>query len=189
MEIKVKDGRTWVLLFRHFTYNKPAKYFANYDSSFHTTTNKDLFSLLTIINELMKVNGKYEFLLEYPELNNYFHWRQTSNPLSVSSSVSSSTIGFEPIHVPSNYFKGLGLGSSTTSGLLGICDGECGWHYAIGCHNNLYDPKFPGPDINGDFYYVKQALLWIRSTNRVTCIFNQRKISIVHNIILAILSQ
>ena len=68
------------------------------------------FSILNEIDESYKIDGKYEFLLNYSDINNCNWWRQTNFPLEETLSSSDTHVkGYEPLHISwkSNNFGGL----------------------------------------------------------------------------------
>ena len=51
---------------------------------FHQTTTKK-FSVLGDLRDDFKVNNMFEFILEYPNLGEELHWKQTKNPIEYYS--------------------------------------------------------------------------------------------------------
>ena len=70
------------------------------------------YSILSYLTDKYKINGEFEFLLEYPEHNGYNRWYQTSNPLQENETVLSTSKkaeGYRPhtITWEDNYWGGL----------------------------------------------------------------------------------
>ena len=99
--------------------------------------------------------GGYEFLLEYPSLGTYNRWRQTSDPLLASQSVS----GYSAVNVSMTQNSWGGLALSSTKGTSTIIDGSPGattWYYAIG-QQAAYSGGIPSNDSA-----VQEVYLWVR---------------------------
>ena len=75
-EFKNFEERQWLKIFYHNC--SKGDFFTSSHVMNVNTENK--FSILYLLNEKMKIDNKYEFLLEYPELKKYNHWRQTNSP-------------------------------------------------------------------------------------------------------------
>ena len=98
---------------------------------------------------------KYEFLYESVQEGKYNRWRQTSNPLLVSESVS----GYSPISIQMSENGWGGLSLSSTIGTSTIIDGSPGsedFWYAIGQQIgwNCGIPASNTP--------VQEVYLWVR---------------------------
>ena len=113
------------------------------------------WSILGMLPYFYNNTWKYEFLLEYPSLNKYNRWRQTSNPLLASQSVS----GYSPISIQMSGNNWGGLSLSSTKGTSTIIDGSPGstdWYYAIG-QQAVYQGGIPANDPS-----VQEVYLWVR---------------------------
>ena len=169
--LKGKFGKTWLLLFHHNS--STGDYFESYgEIEFVNTTTK--FSIFGFITSDFKIDGQYEFLLEYPELSGYNKWKQTEFPTTVNESFSSN--GYDPSTCDCTWssFKGLSLSNRTQYTFL---DASSGWYYSIGAKRN--DPwknitnTFPGPYVN----YISHVFLWIHISN-----FNIKQIYGISNL-------
>lgn len=125
------DGSVWARIFHHNCTG--SVYFSDDEPEhFRDINNPAKYSLLYLLNsdKFKNSDGKYEFLLEYPDDNpgKYNRWKQSSNPCT-----STTVSGYEAIHIDwtSNSRGGLLLNSgndftfikgSTTSA----------WFYSIG---------------------------------------------------------
>ena len=158
---QIKNNKNWLKIFYHNSSN--GIYFNNLNETLNCNT-EFKYSILYKINSSFKINGKFEFLLEYPELfPNYNHWTQVKNPLETFEIIDGNNdLGYEPIHIDwdAQYWGGLITSSRTSNTLLDGSVGNIKWHYSIGAINKDYYPKFPGPGI-----YIHEVILWIRIPN------------------------
>lgn len=128
---------------------------------------ENMYSILHMLNDKYKINGKFEFLLEYPELGGCNRWKQSLNPL-FDTDDSAQAVGYEGINISWSVTQWGGLVRSSQKSFT-VLDGSCGsvnWHYAIGVYkgnsySNTQCPPlgdcFPGPSsIN------RVVLLWVR---------------------------
>ena len=164
--LKLERDALWELIFFHDLNN--ATYFDKKEDAYECNE-EGRYSTLKKLNKLYKIKGKYEFLIEYPELNKSNQWRQALNPLRQSKDQQeSNATGYEPIDVQMNEmcWGGLFRSDSSRSLLDGSRNGW--WHYAIGTSSNEFNPYFPGPD-----NLRKIVKLWVRmptSLNKNSCI-------------------
>lgn len=162
---------TWLKVYHHditkgtFKDKEEAKYYVERD---------DKFSILGLINDNYKIDGKFEFMIEFPNLTNQEgqnRWAQTNNPLSISEISDSSVPGFERVTIDwthaidqSNYrftFCGLALSNYEYSLLDGTC-AQQKWFFSIGPlekHRNKYIPGYT------EFNY--ETVLWLRIERRM----------------------
>ena len=167
-----KLNHFWQLLYYH-DYST-----ANYWSSFEEAKNsskKDKYSILYLLSEKYKINGEYEFLLEYPELTGYNHWCQTSNPLEekeTDSDGKQNAAGYRAIQNSwtEKYFGGL-VFSSRPSCLIDGSTYHWNYWYAIGLTED-YGSGVPGPNGN----VIKKSQLWIRARNPNLCSARMKRI-------------
>ena len=166
--VKSHFGVNWQLIFFHnssgkvfFTKNSPDLLFCNQSQK---------FSILGTLTNNYKINGFFEFLLEYPERNYFVHWRQKKNPIKAESDV-----GFVPLHVPCNpsVFNGLGLSSASLPTFLDGNIGSDKWHYAIGSYSRyVSEDCFPGPcfyDENNHEIGISLVSLYVRIRTMISC--------------------
>ena len=80
MEIKYFEEAVWAKVFEHNT-ESGTVLFSTVDEVLNTQTT-DKYSRLYLLDSLENTDGKYEFLLEYPDdkLNQYNRWIQNNNP-------------------------------------------------------------------------------------------------------------
>ena len=101
-------NNSWSLVFHH-EYDA-GLFRSKRDALF--STKKGRFSVLGKINENFKVNGKFEFLLEYPPFSGYNQWYQTINPIHAKPNEEN---GYEEISCTwkVNEWHGLSLSNNT----------------------------------------------------------------------------
>ena len=97
-------------------------------------------------------------------MNEYFHWRQF-DPFSIFRNATKEEAGFIKIHTPYKCFYGLG---KLDNFLAGVCEGNCGWYYTVGCTARSYKTQFPGPCVHDRCYIVNKALLWVRTNGIIS---------------------
>ena len=148
----------WMKIFHH---NSTGNIYFNSKSEALSCNSEKKFSLLGNLGEYDKIDGFFEFLLEYPELSGYNRWKQEVNPLLIAenSNLSPAT-GYQPISISWNgsFWGGLVKSSHSDTFLDGSTNIEYYW-YSIG---QLFDYKntggFPGPNN----IIVKECILWLR---------------------------
>ena len=156
----------WTLIFHHNLVDGifPSNYSAGFSQRRHR------YSVLSRVNDNFKIDGYFEFILYYPDIEEYCQWKQNVNPMVAPCG---SDIGFEPVNCtwdnfvpdPENNFTGLRLSPSEFTLLDGINDGR--WHYAIGI-TKLDTPKYYG--MPGPIWYYKnvtinESYLYMRVNN------------------------
>ena len=162
IKLKSFKRKTWLLVFRHST-RKTVSFFTKEEAKLNNE--EDRFSIIAKIDETFKYDSKYEFLLEYPETNEYCIWRQSLSPLKDTKDGNSAE-GFEPIRLIPNCltFGGLQLSSVSRS----LIDGSTNtglWYYAIGSDGTQYSPSFPCHAT-----FCNESNLYLRvKANRVSC--------------------
>ena len=169
-----------MLLFHHNT-NKASLFTSKEEGMKVFDYNKGKYSIIYSLNSLYKIKGKYEFLLEYPELHKSNQWRQTHNPLHEQPAGKEAT-GYDPINITmnNNLWGGLFRHGSPNVALL-VGSYTSWWYFAIGAISDTYKPCFPGPDTSRKIVY-----LWVKmptDLRRLTCI---RRRSTIQNSMLMI---
>ena len=161
----VITNKLYMLLFYHdatneylWTSTEEAKY-NEYDPK--------KYSILSNFTEDYKKNNAYQFLLEYPEVNTYVIWQQSSNLFMPESINENQQVdGYKAIRVDSQLqFSGLSLSYQSNSCLIDGIAGGSGWFYAIGVKTNYYSNQagyIPGPLFkNTNAYFVNHVALWV----------------------------
>ena len=145
----------WILVFRH---NVTFGYFSKNDVLKCNKPGK--YSILGRIDDF-EIDNKYEFLLEYPELNGlYNRWTQTSNPAK-----STEVEGYNEISASFKDNNWIGLTLSTSTDRCFIDGANGSWFFAIGQYNKWEYGEIAGPypsnkpNTNYLFYEVS---LWER---------------------------
>lgn len=162
-EIIQKHNATWLKVFYHNS-KFGTVVFASNNEVLHCET-VDKFSVLNKLENFRGKDGKFEFLLEYPEdyPDEYNRWKQIDNPVIIQEDSSLNGIkkanGYEPIHIDwtYNYWGGLLLCSASSTFIDGSVNHN-NWFYAIGVKKNNWENSdnsvagyVPGPNkrING----------------------------------------
>lgn len=143
MSIKYFDNAMWARVFYHQC-NEGATLFTSLSEVLSTQTT-DKYSRLNLLSDnSFKINGKFEFMLCYPNNNGYStynRWKQTNAPQNeyvARSSSGGKVTGYEAIHIDwtANYWGGLERfqenSSSFTTTYIDGSVGHGNWFYAIG---------------------------------------------------------
>ena len=100
------------------------------------------YSILNEINSSLKQrsNNKYEFIIEYPELNAYNRWLQSNNPVNETEEEGKFFVdGFHAIHTGARQSFWGGLARTTNCPkcqcFLNGTPGNNNWFFAIGQRN------------------------------------------------------
>ena len=152
----------WFLIFHH---NSAGGYFSNNELLMYYSDHK--YSALGSL-EKYRINGFFEFLLEYPELDGYSRFIQISNPTQTKS-----IEGYKKKHLSweTRGFGGLALSSDTSYTYIDGTPGNAiNWHYAIGSYTKWTDGYIPGPFYVGEGKIdLQEVNLWIRIFNSNLC--------------------
>ena len=152
-------GVDWLLIFYHNS--SRGDFFQSHEDALFINT-EDKFSILQYIDHSFAINGKYEYLLEYPELNRYIHWTQKVNAID-----NVSNVAYNEISSNCQSFYGLSRSYNYQQTLLDGTPGDQGsfsWWYSIGSRVKFDSQNIiPGPTINSISTTVKEVSLWIRS--------------------------
>ena len=167
MPIKSFGGARWARIFYHNNRNGSVLFTSLAECKNTQTTDK--YSRLGILDsgDTYKINGKYEFLLQYPidDPGRYNRWKQTNAPQNefvARSETGGQVTGYEAVHIDwtDNYWRGLERSdTSTTSYSPTWLDGSVGhdsWFYAIGS-SSAYSHGIPSCDSTASV-----VELWIR---------------------------
>ena len=161
-EIKYLYNAKWLKIFFHNSSNQ--NFFLNQFEVLNCNSiNK--YSILNEINEKFKINNKFEFLLEYPNIIGYNRWVQNLNPINQTGSI---VEGYEKIETSweGPYWGGLAISSATTLCFIDGAVSKPDWWFVIGAYQSWGSTiTFPGPRFNNpsDTYIaVSSTYLWIR---------------------------
>ena len=167
-QFRVFSDALWIKIFYHDV--PKGGNFTNEEEALHSL-NPYKFSILKDIENygsLAQYDGKFEFLLEYPNLNlGHLWWRQSTFP-TLQHDNTGSTLkkveGYENISVPT-FMTGFGGLAKTTRLVEGhtrtLLDGSIGfdtWNYAIGKYGYQYGNKMPAYGQT----LTDLAVLWMR---------------------------
>ena len=152
-----KDGAKWIEVFYHNTNNNTV-WFANEAEALHCTSQYK-YSRLDCLEQYRQADGKFEFLLEYPEIPDQFNrWKQTDNPATTEETWTSGATTvtpaneYEGVHIDwEEEFGGL-LKSKLFSNNNQFIDGSTNYDhfwFEIGCYNTTslqaYKNTMTGP--------------------------------------------
>jgi len=161
---KKEFGADWMMIFYHDSVS--GGFFSSLEEAMFSE-NPNKYSIFSKIGDEYKIDGYYEFLLEYPTFDGYNRWKQSDLPWKNEEISGKSANGYTPINISWNSYNWGGLVKSRNSNHPGITllDGSAGsdyWFYAIGCVDPYtYNPNYPGP-----FYSaIRYSRLWIRIQN------------------------
>ena len=88
-KVKSSFGVDWLLIFYH---NSTFGHFFSSHEEALFVNSPHLFSILQYSDSDFVINGSYEYLLEYPEVDGFIHWTQTFNAID-----NVSDVGYSPI--------------------------------------------------------------------------------------------
>ena len=180
-EVKFFKNAFWLKLFFH-NMTDISNGFSSNEEALHCNS-EGKYSILSELNESYKIQGRYEFLLEYPEIGDYNRWLQTNRPFDEVEKGDRYVEGYIPKHIG---YSGKGWGgllktninASSFTLINGSPEslGGSNWFYAIGKRtgvmwNDYY--RLPGP-IDSEMSFV---YLWVRIPFYMTKITSE-KISI-----------
>ena len=169
-QFKTFEDVQWLKIFHHDC--SEGEFFKAGSPELLNINTKNLFSILYMINDRFKINGKYEFLLEYPEENKYNHWRQSVNPLDIIDQYGNGVTthyyvdGYEKITVQMDSHNWGGLARSNWNyALLEGSLGSPNWYYTIGqSANNWRNSTLAGYEYDDTIHIVH---LWIGITYKL----------------------
>lgn len=183
------DKRQWKKVFYHdlstgIYFNDNEYYYAN-------APNK--LNLLGNVTEKDKINGYFEFALEYEEYSMLFYWKQTKNIVETTASDTSTDLGY--VGSIGKYFGG--MAKSDTSfclydALLPSIRSN-NWWFALGAKTYWNsENKFPGPIFwytDDQYVAVSKVALYIKKRRSNLCISKQmcRNSKYIANFLLVII--
>ena len=154
-------NRNWILVFHQ---NISVGLFDKPESALISLKN-GMYSILSEIKEDWKINGKFEFMLDYPELGKRNIWRQSLNPIDDYEETrpnERTAVGYEGVSIEMTEQGWGGLVRSSTA--ISLLDGSVNyliegfnrWYYSVGtCFlQNNGIPSNNNP--------VNNVYLWIR---------------------------
>ena len=90
-------SKVWLKVFYHkYTGNV----FFESEEEALLTNSKQKYSILSLIGNTSKINDKYEFILYWPDENEYVHWKQSNNPIDENETKEKTAQGFELKYIP-----------------------------------------------------------------------------------------
>ena len=177
-ELKIVDGIVWQKIFFHDL--RCGLAISNEEQALSSSDPCRFSKLGALDNKTKLSDGKFEFLLEYPDRNPliYFHWKQLNNPVLEEEHSSPTSEGFELIYPSTDSTKFAGLvkttrrtlqnplsylngvpslvGSDNFNFAVAIFNGS---HYSMNHIDTLYN--YPVYDQIG----AEICVLWVRVSN------------------------
>ena len=160
--VKNWNERMWLMLLHH---NFEAAGGFVSESEALSSKNPNRYSILSELNSALKINGKFEFHLEYPTYK--IHWSQNDNPVSLDESKYTSAPGLYifPSSSVGQPFGGLARSTMERGDMINcLLDGTLGssvWYYGVGMYNKTeggwYKIGIPGANSA-----EKMLTLWLR---------------------------
>ena len=179
IHIDRKYNATWLIIFHHRVHDEN-DFFT--DSEFEFSNSKNKFSLWGLITKDYRVDGYYEFLLEYPHLEGYNSWKQSKYPLDVNESVDDGNYNGYLESESDIKWNGSGWhGLSKSNHIKTILDGckelNHFW-FSIGAKANYSDGYgnmlIPGPSTSeGKGEKVNEVAVYLRILNYIYLTCNQ----------------
>ena len=176
-DLKFYNDSYWLKVFYH--YNPDGKNgFEDDKEALHCINNKYKYSILSSINYRYRINGLYEFIIEYPELGTHNRWQQKDNPIDITENLNSKYVdGFNPLETfaKSSSWGGLAktadLDYQKPPSLLNGSPSASSWHFAIGQYKNT---QWSSGDktvysIPSNSLPVSIVILWLRLPDKKKC--------------------
>ena len=176
-QIKTEHNAIWRLIF--YQRANHTHFLKNYEE-FLSFKSQNIYSIIGIASSFPKINGHYEFLLEYPELEGYNRWIQDVFPTNHREDYENCVPGYECKECTWKIFCGLCLNTDRTYIFLeGNSNSSWYWYYGIGSLQDYVGNQKSG--IPGPFQHVVDSvLLWMRINPNIS--FNTQSIIIKPNI-------
>ena len=155
----------YLLIFRHNSIT--GDWFNTNANEFLFSNSHNKYSLFGFINDDFKTGEVFEFIQEYPEIDEFVHWTQTVNPLNADYQTELNTVQSNSKFNEQVKFVGLFKSMIKKSFLAGSkqIPGDTPWYYAIGATGQfLYKNNLPGSYSLSE-PNLHQVLLWIKITN------------------------
>lgn len=176
------NGSLWTLIFYH-----NATFNATFDDENEvlSSNKEDKYSIIGEIRSSHRIDGKYEFLFEYPQYSGkYNQWKQRNAPhKEIDYAGKTQALGYEPINIDwsGSYWGGLQrlkIAEYYPTYIKGSFSSDL-WFYSIGKFSEVSEswakPIIPGPNGQSD----KEVYLWMRvrgfDAMRITCKQNYRR--------------
>lgn len=155
--VKEFEGAIWLRVFHHNNLNGTVLWDAAAQVLDKEVDELHKQSILYNLDNYKNINGNFEFLLEYSNIEGYNRWTQTSNPVKTKESV----LGYSAISISwnQNNWKGLAKSDSIYTAIDGSV-GSSKWYYAIGAIKEVDSGIYANDKITGEI-----VDLWVRIDN------------------------
>ena len=166
-------GKKWVKLLYHDI--RKGDQFENEKQALHyiNESNKNIYSVIDDFKRYPRIDGKYEFIVDYPEINKYFQWKQNRFPLFEQDYINKTSVdGTVNIYPPGESFHGLARSLNWSDNCQScLFDNEIGSKGFFGCvalmscREGWDHSKIPG--IKNNEVYVMN--FWMRIKDSSLC--------------------
>ena len=185
------NGSLWLKIFYH---NFTGKVFFEGEDEVLQTNSYQKYSILLQLSNSSKINNLFEFILHWPDLNDYTQWKQSNNPIYEYESDETKAEGFQYIKNASNPFLWGGLVRTTKlmvnpkpNSLLDGNPGATNWNCAIGMYYWVYEQYH---DHGIPAYYgaiANYVVLWVR-TPIITSFHHLLRSNILISVLMSMLN-
>ena len=187
------ESDIWALIFHH---ESKYGYFSSKNQAL-LSFNIRKFSVLSRVDDSFKIDDYFEYLLIYPEISGYSHWRQTINPIFANPKEDNGYQNISFTWENAQKFQGLSI-SSDKSTLLDGSPFEDTWYYSIGSvmKSSEFAYAIPGPQWkynNSTLQYNVSLYIKIRDYSFMKKLYNfptnchNHEIQLHINLIIAIM--
>ena len=170
-ETRAFKGSIWLKIFFHNIKNK--KGFTDFSEAMLCDLDNRYSILSEIKSNYKQKNSKFEFILEYPELDLYNRWQQTNFPTEEKEETGKTYVdGYRGIHIDISGSMWGGLANSTNGAegkaLLNGSPGVTGpgnWHFSVGQLDGAYYTSNEGKNKHYDMPHsrgVDIIYLWLK---------------------------
>lgn len=176
-------SRTWLRVFYH---NIEFGSFPEDKSLCRVSDREGMFNAIGKLNDIFKINGKYEFMLDYKE-NGSIVWQQALLPTEIKKENTSDVEGLKILfnNPGFSYFAGLKISNVNSSCFDGSSRDLTNHRYSVGIMQGDSIPGYLDQNANG--FNVKEVALWIRIPSERLTMKSCRQFSI-SSLLLAYIS-
>jgi len=184
---KEQYNATWMKVFYH--YSGSGSRFSGYSEALNCDST-DKFSILGRLNQTFQNGGKYEFLIQYPQVSGYNRWRQSLLPYDDIEKTGNQAQGYEPVSISWNgqFWGGLVRSTQTSWTIIDGSAGHTNWWYSVGTMDvQIWPNQFPGPALTDEQWILVNCVeLWIRIDHLLaTQRYNAKSIMTFRSILLS----
>ena len=141
------NGRLWLKVFYHY-YNEGEEF---KDSEILFANSKNKLNLIGNITNRYRINGYFEYAIEYEELNITYYWKQKKNIKDTNKRDNAHSIGYVKMS-NSKLLGGVAVSNSVYTlydGIPSYDENNTLWWFCLGIKKNPNrNYQFPGPIID-----------------------------------------